>query len=194
MKNMKKLVSSVTLALLALGATVLTGLSQNTPYGSSYTTLTVPMPTGPFAAGVTTNLASGWASIVSVTNTSTTWNSSSNAFVTATNVVSATNTTYADLSVNSQKDCLVIITESAGIGTNVVTFAPILSDGTTDTNNTGTLTLKHAAASTTTASTNFPATWIGGAYGVRVTQLAWTAAAAAVTNPVVKYGKINGAK
>lgn len=194
MKKFNKLVSSVTLAILALGATVLTGLSQNTPYGVSVSTQTVPFPSGNFAAGTATNVGVGWSSIVSVTNTSTTWNSSSNAFISVTNVVSATNTSYADISVASQKDCLVLITESAGIGTNTWSFCRVLKDGTADTNTTASLIINHPANSTATSSTNFPATWIAGANRLRINLMTWTAASAAVTNPVVKYDQINGAK
>src|SRR5260221_1988399 len=150
------------LSVIALGATALTAFSQGVPPSGSFTVSQVNFPAGNFAAGTATNLALGWLTIISVTNTSTTWNSSSNAFISVTNVISATNTSYANMSAISQKDVGLIITESAGIGTNTYTFSRYLDSGTVDTNSTGTLVLAHTAASTVTASTNFPSTWIGG--------------------------------
>lgn len=193
---MKKLKLQILTALGAVALALLpaTGLSQSVFQGSyNANTLTIPVATLTAAAG-TTNLVNGWSSVVSVTNTSTTWNSSSNAFVSVTNVVSATNTVYADMTVNSQKDLGVVFSESTGVGTNIYSFARGLSSSKLDTNNLATVTIGHSAAGTVTASTNFPSTWIGGFGVVRLAQIQWTAAADGWTNNGIGYGKISSVK
>lgn len=184
------------IAILALLAASI--CSQAQPFsltGGSFTPTPVTLPTTNLtAAAGATNMAAGWSAVTSFTNTSTLWNSSSNAFVITTNIVSSTNTVYADMSVTSQRDVLIVMQESAGIGTNVVLFGRLLDSTHIDTNTIATLTFNHAAAGTITASTNLNATIIGGAGGVRVIAETWTAAAAGCTNNYLYYGKINSLK
>lgn len=175
------------LSVFALGATALTAFSQGTPNIGQYTvkSLSLPMSTLSQAAG-TTNLIAGWSSVISVTNTSITW--SNTVFVTNTTVVSSTNTVYADMSILNQKDLAVIVSETAGIGTNVYTFAFGLDSSTVDTNNTKTITVNHPAASTTTASANWKRDDIGGFGVARLITITWTGiGSAAWTNGFQKY-------
>ena len=179
----------------AMLLTSLSAFGQSVPYYGSYAkrTLTIPVNTLTAAAG-TTNLANGWSSVVSVTNTATTWNSSSSAFVSTTNVISVTNTVYADMNISFQKDLFLVVNESTGIGTNVYTFARGVDSSSVDTNNTGTITVGHTAAGALTGSTNFPAAWNAGAGIIRLTSLTWTAAAAGWTNNGITFGQIQGSK
>lgn len=189
---MKKL--KIAISIIALGATALTAFSQGVPPSGSFTATTLTLPYSTLAAATGTNLANGWSTIISVTNTATTWNVSSNAFVTVTNVISATNTAYANMSVISQKDLGVVIYETAGIGTNTLYFGRGIDSASVDTNNTATLTIAHTAAGGSQASTNFPSTWIGGHGVVQITSNYWNAASAGVTNGYIKFGKIVGLK
>lgn len=179
------------IAILALGATVLaltpdTGFSQGVPPSGAYAVNTLTLPVSTLAAGASTNLAQGWSSIVSVTNTSTTWNSSSNAFVSVTNVVSATNTIYADLPNIMQKDLGIIALQTAGVGTNTLTFGRFLNSSVVDTNNTFTLTVGQTAAGGQGNSTNLPATYLGGFGGVRLLSISWNSTAG-WTNAGISY-------
>lgn len=192
---MKKLKFQILIVLGALALLPVTGFSQGVPPSSTYNaqTLTIPVTKLTAAAG-TTNLVNGWSSVVSVTNTSTTWNISSNAFISVTNVISVTNTVYADMSVISQKDLGVVFNESTGVGTNIYSFARGISSSKIDTNNLATVTIGHSAAGTITGSTNFPSTWMGGFGVVRLTQIQWTAAADGWTNNGISFGKIVSVK
>ena len=181
-EKMKRILATI----IALGATALTGLSQGVPPVGSYTVNSLTLPTTIISQAVgTTNLANGWDSVTSYTNTYTAWNSSSNAFITTTNVLSTTNTVYADMPCSQQKDLAIVVSESAGIGTNVYTFAyGGLDSATVDNNRTATITIGHAAAGTATGSTNIS---VGGFGNVRLITETWTAASAAVTNNYIKY-------
>lgn len=197
LEELKEKVSPLlTVALTCCALTLLpvTGFSQGVPPSGSFTPTIVAMPQVVSWPSGATNLALGWASVVAYTNTSGPFytNGASTLF---TNIVYTTNTYYANMSIISQKDCGLIITESAGIGTNTFTFCRLLDSGTVDTNNTGTLTLNHPAASTVTSSTNFPSTWIGGFAGIQISLMNWVPqTSGTLTNPVPKYGKIVSVK
>lgn len=95
-----KMLSTILAALLMLPLAAFTVKAQ--------TYVSVPLPnatlTGAASWGTTatTNLASGWTSVVSTTNISTLWSTSAGAFASTTNVVSVTNTLYADFDSTGQ--------------------------------------------------------------------------------------------
>jgi hypothetical protein len=204
---MKKFIHRLTsrVACLALYAVLAFSLqpsafAQGVPPSGTFSVATVTLPYSTIAAGAagstgtSTNLAAGWSSLVSVTNTSTTWNSTSNAFVTTTNVVSATNTVYALMSTINQKDLTVSVgfNASGTTGTQnsrVLTFARYLDSSTIDTINTWTMTIAAQGITNVIASTNFPAAWIGGAGGVALISDLWGSTnAVTMTNNFIKYG------
>lgn len=189
---MKKLKIAI-LSMLALGATALTGFSQGVPPSGSFTVQPVPMPYTILAANTASNLAAGWSTIITNVTTSGPFytNGSSVLF---TNTTYTTNFSYANMSIISQKDLGVVISESAGIGTNTFWFGHGLDSGSVDTNGTVTLAIAHTAAGTAMASTNFQSTWIGGFGTVQVTSNNWVAASAGVTNNYFKFGKIVSVK
>jgi hypothetical protein len=180
------------MTLLALGAAVLTGLSQGVPQAGTYSTGTVTLPINNLTSSVTaTNLYNGWSSVGSNLATSITF--SNTTFVTNTTVTYWTNTLYADMPMTQQKNLPIVISEYAGIGTNVYTFGHGLDSSTVDTNNTWTLTIGHVAAGTAMISTNIPDAFNGGFGLVRVLNIAWTPVSTAVwTNNYIKFGIIKG--
>jgi hypothetical protein len=137
-----------------------------------------------------TNLAQGWSAIFTNITTSTTWNSSSNAFISVTNTTFTTNTTFADCPAYFQKDLAVLAKfQTSGAGTNTLTFARFMDSGTVDTNNTAIVSAGVTAAGFIIDATNFPATYIGGWSGVRLITVAYAAAGSTtMTNiPLFKY-------
>ena len=155
------------LSLLALGATALTGFSQAIiPFGQ-YTAQTIALPVTSLAVSGTTNLAAGWSGVVTVTNTSTTWNSSSNAFVSVTNVVSATNTSWSVFNATAQKDVGVQVSWQSSTNISLV-FANSTVYGQPATMGRTTWAILDATTAQTNAAgyrivcTNFPAAFGGG--------------------------------
>jgi hypothetical protein len=123
-----------------------------------------------------TNLAQGWSTIFTNITTSTTWNSSSNAFISVTNTIFTTNTTFADSPAYFQKDLAVFAKfQTSGAGTNTLTFARFMDSTTVDTNNTATVVAGVTAAGFLLNATNFPATWLGGWSGVRLITVGYVA-------------------
>jgi len=156
----------------------------------SINTITLPFTT--LDGTVTsTNLAQGWSSFVTNTLISTTWNSSSNAFISVTNTAITTNTTFADCFASQQKDLAVIAKfQLSAAGTNTLTFARFMDSNTVDTNNTATVVAGATGAGYLIDATNFPSTWIGGWTGVRLITVAFAATgggASMTNNQFFKY-------
>jgi hypothetical protein len=180
-----KFTQKILLTITALGAAALTAFSQGIPPSGSYTANTLTLPVSTLAANVTTNFGSGWSSIGSYTNSSITF--SNTTFVTNTTIGYYTNTLYADMSMQMQDELAIVISETAGIGTNVFTFGHGLDSTSVDTNATFSLTINQPAAGAGQASTNLPAFWNGGFGTVRLISIQWTAAAASWTNNYLKW-------
>jgi len=165
------LVTILSTLALVLGASP--ALSQTSYPVGSYTPQTINLPISSLAAAQGTNFANGWNTIVSVTNTSTTWNSSSNAFISVTNVVSATNKTYASFYCGGQKDVSLEFDGVPATGTTFTNVTIALQPGVSA-NNPATVagdqilwTIPGTATNSAghvVACTNLPATW-GGALG-----------------------------
>jgi len=195
----RKTVLGIAIGGAALSAELIPTIAQaqTTPAVGSFSVSTVTLPYTTLAAGAagsggtSTNLGLGWSVILTNTLTSTTWNSSSNAFVTVTNTSYVTNTTYADMPVPFQKDLTVFVSfNSSSLVTNrTLTFARILDSGTVDNVSTWTWTIPSNGATNQVASTNFPSTLIGGAGGVRIVNDLWTSTnALTMTNNYIKFG------
>lgn len=171
-------------------------LSQGVPPSGTFSVISIPLPYATLAPGLagsggtSTNLSAGWSSIASNVLTSTTWNSTSNAFVTVTNTIFTTNTIFADMPVQSQKDLMVSIGfNGSGVTNRTLTFARLLDSGTVENVNTTNVTIAAIAGSTNTvANINFPASWLGGAGGLRLVNDLWTSTnAMTMTNNFLKY-------
>ncbi len=180
------------MTIIALGATALTGFSQGVPPSGSYSVVQIPLPVTTLdatvpAVGVTNiDLSAGWSSVVSVTNTSTTWNSSSNAFISTTNIVSATNTTYADIPIQHQKEVAFGVLFNAMAATTAqieIRFSPGLDSTHVDTNLVWTLTRAANGTTQLFAATNLTKDQVGGYGIVRINQLYWRGTnAVSITN------------
>jgi len=121
---MKKII----VALFAL-ACVATASAQE------FTAIAFPVTT---VAGTTaaTNLALGWSTIVNYTNVTTAWNINSNAFVNTTNVLSTTNTQFADFNAAGQNYVSMQFNNTANIVSNYVfTIGRSINGIVYDTNN-----------------------------------------------------------
>jgi len=134
MKTINKF-KSVALVACAILFGAFQGESQTTPISTSdYTSISLPFTT--LAYGTTTNLASGWNIVMNLTNVTQVWNITNGTFSYSTNVVSSTNTTYANFDAHS-KSKVPIQFEFTGPGTSnyVATVARSVTGGNYDTAN-----------------------------------------------------------
>jgi len=184
---------------VAIGGSALSSaVAQNIAPSGTYSVSTVTLPYSTLApgaagsGGTSTNLGLGWSTILTNVTTSTTWNSSSNAFISVTNTIYTTNTTYADMQIQQQKNLMVSVGFNGSGPTNrTLTFARFLDNGTVDNINTTNVTiLALAGATNTIANINFSADWLAGAGGVRIVNDLWTGtnATLTMTNNFIKYG------
>lgn len=156
--------------------------------------LNLPFSTLTASTTISTNLSAGWSLITTNNLVSTTWNSSSNAFVTVTNTILTTNTSFADMPIILQKDLALVFTQTASAaGTNIMVFARGLTTSYMDTNSPITITIGQTAAGTTTLSTNLSAAFNGGFGVVRLMFLTWNSGSGTLTNAVVGGGPATNA-
>jgi hypothetical protein len=203
-KHFKKLTNKVkglaiAGALFASAFCILpSALAQGAPPTGAVTINAITLPFATLDQTTTsTNLAQGWSAIFTNITTSTTWNSSSNAFISVTNTTYTTNTTFADCPAFFQKDLAVCAKfQTSGAGTNTLTFARFMDSSTVDTNNTATVVAGVTAAGFLLNATNFPATWIGGWSGVRLITVAYVASGSTsmTNNQFFKYEIKNNAR
>ena len=146
-------------------------------FAQDYTAVSLPFATlagtgSGGSAGITTNLASGWQTVTSFTNIQNLWNSSSNAFVLTTNVVSMTNTTYADFSAKGQNYVPLFIKFNAAAGTSNVVFTIARThDGSTFLTTGNTLWTNVATTTTDVVAAN--QLDMRGYIGGRITSVTW---------------------
>src|SRR5262249_28586910 len=144
---------------------------QGVPPSGTYVVNAITLPYTSLAAAsagssTSTNLGAGWSAIVTNTLISTTWNSSSNAFVSVTNTSYVTNTTFADIPIPFQKEVAIAFAGHPQVSlgntpSNIVyTFAPILDSGTVDTVNT--LLVTNAGNATNVNSANLVSSQVVG--------------------------------
>lgn len=189
--TVKTVVVAGAIALVSVFCPLPSAHAQGVPPSGAVSINAITLPFATLDQTTTsTNLAQGWSSFVTNILSSTTWNSSSNAFISVTNTTIVTNTTFADCAAPYQKDLAVIGKfQTSGAGTNTLTFARYMDSTTVDTNNTATVVAGVTAAGFLIDATNFPATWIGGWTGVRLITVAYTAAGSTsmTNNQFFKY-------
>lgn len=171
-----KLLKTILLSCLALGATALTVFSQGVPPSGAFARNQVQLPFTSLAYNTTTNLSAGWTSVESFTNTSIVFTNTG--FVTNTSIISVTNTYYADMPITTQRELAWGYGFTAGISTsNVLVKGCVgLDSSHVDTNGLYTLTIPGTGSGAATAFglTNMIRDRVGGAGVFRVLYITFT--------------------
>lgn len=127
---------SCALALASLLAPLIESAhAQN--IASGYTPTPIQLPFTFLSPNQVTNLANGWTNFTYVTNTTTLWNSSSNAFISTTNIVTNAVVAYATIDLRAERFMSLELDGQYGgaaTGMLVVQVAPSISNIRFDTN------------------------------------------------------------